>query len=133
MNEETNKEKEALVEKMHNITDDFLIDLSDQDVEAVMLPTVIAMICNRAGQVLSIPSQAILKEALERLKAFQDLTDVNNGKLPQNGTMDELIEKPKISLLAGVGDIVTPPITLPSTGLVTAEGLPMVDENTYGG
>jgi hypothetical protein len=136
MNEEQTEQQKKnaeLVEKMHQLGDSFINEMAMQDVEAVMLPTILAIIANRAGQVLQIPSQAVLEEALKRLKAFQDLRDVNNGKLPENGTMDELIKKPKISLLEGVSsaNIATPQIVSPSTGIVTAEGLETVDENTY--
>ena len=123
------KEKEQaaeLVSTIQKIADDFLISLREQDVEPIQLPLAVAMIAHRTGQVIGIPAIALLEASLDRLKMMHDYKDAKEGKLPQNGTMDELIDT---SLVNDEGSsLLAKP---PTSTILTADGLPQADHNTW--
>ena len=122
---------EQRVEVMHKASDDFLKLLTERDIPVVDLPTVMAMIYNRAGQILQIPSADIVDESVNRLMAFQDLKAVNEGKTPQNNTMIDMgaiDDKQVESLLAGVNNA---QVITPACPILTNEGIPIADENTW--
>ena len=123
--EEEKEQAAAMVHDIQQTADDFLIQLREKEIEPIQLPLAVAMIAHRAGQVVGIPSIALLEASLDRLKMMQDYKDAKEGKLPQNGTMDELIDP---SLANDEGSSLLKP---PSTNILTAEGLPQADHNTW--
>ncbi len=120
---------ENKVDQMHTIADDLIQEAIKKEIEASEFPTILAMIYNRVGQILAVPALAVAEESVERLRAFQDLKNIQEGKMPQNGTLNSLLEKD--SKEAKIEDLSTGNITIPEALLLTEEGLPIANEATW--